>query len=153
MPESLLVKMASGVKSCPKPCRIWVNSKPLQWRYNEHDGVSKQQRPDCLLNRLFRHASKRTPKLRWPLWGKPPATGGFPSQRVSDAEKVSIWLRHHATDIFPNFLLPSCASRFLLLAHAFHAVILGNQRRVFESLTQCIVAPRGVIELIQHWIR
>ena len=29
----------------------------------------------------------------WPLWGNPPVTGGFSSQRASDAENVSIWLR------------------------------------------------------------
>ena len=27
----------------------------LQWRHNEHHGVSKHRRLDCLLNRLFRH--------------------------------------------------------------------------------------------------
>ena len=36
----------------------------LQWRYNEHDGVSNHQRLYCLLNRLFRHRSKKILKLR-----------------------------------------------------------------------------------------
>ena len=27
----------------------------LQWRHNEHDGVSNHQRLYCLINRLFRH--------------------------------------------------------------------------------------------------
>ena len=31
----------------------------------------------------------------WPLWGNPSVTGGFPSQRASNAESVSIWLHHH----------------------------------------------------------
>ena len=31
----------------------------------------------------------------WPLWGEP-ETGGFPSQRTSTAENVSIWWHHHA---------------------------------------------------------
>ena len=50
---------------------------PLQWHHNGCDGVSNHQRLDCLLNRLFRHWSKKTSKLhvtglcagihRWPV--------------------------------------------------------------------------------------
>ena len=36
----------------------------LQWRHNEHDGVSNHQLYDCLLNRLFRRRSKTISKLR-----------------------------------------------------------------------------------------
>ena len=36
----------------------------LQWRHNGHDCVSDHQPYDCLLNRLFRHISKKTSKLR-----------------------------------------------------------------------------------------
>ena len=32
----------------------------LQWRHIECDGVSNHQPPDCLLNRLFKHRSKKT---------------------------------------------------------------------------------------------
>ena len=35
----------------------------LQWRHNERDGISHHRRLDCLLNRLFRHRSKKTSKL------------------------------------------------------------------------------------------
>ena len=35
----------------------------LQWRHNGHDGVWKHQPPECLLNRLFRHRSKKTSNL------------------------------------------------------------------------------------------
>ena len=31
----------------------------LQWRHNEHNGVSNNRRLDCLLNRLFRRRSKK----------------------------------------------------------------------------------------------
>ena len=31
----------------------------------------------------------------WPLCGNSPGTGEFPAQMVSNAEKVSIWWRHH----------------------------------------------------------
>ena len=41
--------------------RIW---SPLQWRHNEHDGVSNHQPCDCLLNRLFRRRWQKTSKLR-----------------------------------------------------------------------------------------
>ena len=43
---------------------IKKNSMPLQWRHNEHDGVSNHQSHDCLLNRLFGHTWKKTSKLR-----------------------------------------------------------------------------------------
>ena len=35
----------------------------IQWRHNEHDGISNHQHLDCLLNRLFRCRSKETLKL------------------------------------------------------------------------------------------
>ena len=34
------------------------------WRHNDHNGVSHHQPHGCLLNRVFRHTSKKTPKLR-----------------------------------------------------------------------------------------
>ena len=71
----------------------------LQWRHNEHDGVSNHQLPDCLLNSLCRRKSKKTTEL--PVTGRcagnPTVTGGFPPQRVSNAENVSSWWRHHET--------------------------------------------------------
>ena len=71
----------------------------LQWRHNGHDGVSHHRCLDCLLNRLFRHRSKKISKLRVTdlCAGNPPVTGGFPSQRASNAENVSIWWRYHVT--------------------------------------------------------
>ena len=36
----------------------------LRWRHNGRDSVSHHQPHDCLLNRLFRHRSKKTSKLR-----------------------------------------------------------------------------------------
>ena len=39
------------------------NSSTLQWRHNARDGVSNHQQFDCLLNRLFRRRSKKTPKI------------------------------------------------------------------------------------------
>ena len=37
---------------------------PLQWRHNDHDGVSNHQPHGYLLNRLFRRRSKKTSKFR-----------------------------------------------------------------------------------------
>ena len=69
----------------------------LQWCHNEHDGVSNHQPRDCLLNRLFRHRSKKTPRLRVTglCEGNSPGTGEFPAQRDSNTENISIWWRHH----------------------------------------------------------
>ena len=60
--------------------------------------LASQITDDCLLNRLLRHRSMKTSKIRITglCEGNPPVTGGFPSQRASNAENVSIWWRHHA---------------------------------------------------------
>ena len=69
----------------------------LQWRHNERDGISDHQPHDCLLNRLFRHKSKKTSKLRVTglCAGNSPETVEFPAQRASNGENVSIWWRNH----------------------------------------------------------
>ena len=74
-----------------------VRRGTLQWRNNDRDGLSNQRRLDCLLKRLFRRRSKKTSKLRVTglCEGNPPVTCGFLSQRASNVENVSIWLRHH----------------------------------------------------------
>ena len=78
---------------------ISSSSATLQWRHNGHDGVSNHQPNDCLLNCLFRRRSKKTSKLRVTglYAGNSPVTGEFPAQIASNAENVSIWLRHHET--------------------------------------------------------
>ena len=62
------------------------------------NGVSNHQPHDCLLNRLFRHRSKKTSKLR--VTGlceeNSPVTSEFPTHRASYAENVWIWWHHHA---------------------------------------------------------
>ena len=69
----------------------------LQWRHNDHDGVSNHQPHGCLLNRLFRRRSKKTSKLRVTglCVGNSPGTGEFPARMASNTESVSIWWRHH----------------------------------------------------------
>ena len=95
-------------------CDCWHLSIPLRWLHNGHDGVSNHQPHDCLLNRLFRRRSKKTPKLRVTglCVGNSPGTGEFPAQMASNAEKVSIWWRHHAVIWYTSMSLhhPCCHS-------------------------------------------
>ena len=69
----------------------------LLWCHNEHDCISNHRHLDCFPNRLFRGRSKKTSKLCviGLREGDPPVTGGFPLQRASNAENVSILWYHH----------------------------------------------------------
>ena len=62
------------------------------------DGIWNHGCLDCLLKCLFRCRSKKISKLC--IIGlcevNPVETGGFPAQRASNTENVSIWWRHHA---------------------------------------------------------
>ena len=73
----------------PETQRCKINSS-LQWRYNERNGISNHQPHDCLLNRLLRRRSKKTPKLC--VTGlceeNSPVTGEFPSQRGPVTRKM-----------------------------------------------------------------
>ena len=51
-----------------------TNEYSLQWCHNECDSISNHQPHDCLLNRLFRHISKKTSKLHQWI----PRTNGQP---------------------------------------------------------------------------
>ena len=85
-------------------CKIDISQYPitlLLWRHNERDSVSNHQHLYCLLKRLFRRRSNVTSKLRVTglcAWNSP-GTGEFPAQKASNAENVSIWWRHHATEM------------------------------------------------------
>ena len=80
-------------------CCCFSRHNSLQWRHNEHDGVSSHQPHDCLLNRVFRHRSNKTSKLR--VTGlcerNSPVTVEFLAQMASNVENVSIWWCHHIT--------------------------------------------------------
>ena len=80
-------------------CNPHIAAETKRWRHNGHDNVPNHQPHGCLLNRLFRHRSKKTSKLR--VTGlcarNSPGTGEFPLQMASYAENVSIWWRHHAS--------------------------------------------------------
>ena len=88
----------------PRRCFFRAGHKvilSLRWRHSGRDSVSNHQPRYCFLNRLFRHRSKKTSKLRVTglCAGNSPGTGEFPAQMASSAENVSIWWRHHDTSI------------------------------------------------------
>ena len=84
----ILVVMLNGWHSHPTWVIISHTKVSLQWRHNEHDGVSNHQPHDCILNRLFRRRSKKTSKLRVTglCAGNSPVTGEFPAQIFSNGE-------------------------------------------------------------------
>ena len=84
----------------------WSCSWAVQSRHNERDGVSNHQPHECLFSRLFRRRSKKTSKLRVTglFAGNSPVTGEFPAQKVSNAENVSTWWRHHGKRLTINQL-------------------------------------------------
>ena len=83
----------------PHACLIWqtvlieslefFRAHSLQWRHNEHNGVSNHKPHDCLINCLLRRRSKKTSRFRVTVL----CEGNL--QRVSNVENVSIWWRHH----------------------------------------------------------
>ena len=82
---------------------LWKIS--LKWRHNERDGVSNHQPHDCLLSRLFRRRSKETSKLLVTGLCEGNSLVKFLAQRVSNAENVSIWWRHHDRGITERLLV------------------------------------------------
>ena len=88
------------------PYILWydVGFLPLQWRHNEHDGVSNHQTRDCSLNRLFMRKSKKTSKLRFTglCVGNSPVAGEFSAEMASNTENISIWWRHN---VYPFYLI------------------------------------------------
>ena len=112
---------------------VQVPTGSLQWRHNEHNGVSNYRRPDCLLNRLFRRRSKKTPKLHVTglCEGNSPVTGEFPAHRTSNAINFSIWWRHHHTIVvfvtlsfdIPMWWVLQAASNSRSESHGFAVII------------------------------
>ena len=80
-------------------CVRYYQGKSLRWRHTGRVSVWNHQPHCCLLNRLSRRRWKKTSKLRVTglCAGNSPGTGEFPAQMASNAENVSIWLRHHVT--------------------------------------------------------
>ena len=81
--QQLIEQYAMAVSSKPKECTfsITVTSQWALWRLKS-PAYELFFQPFVLT-----HIKENIEALRhWPLWGEPPVTGGFPSQRVSNAE-------------------------------------------------------------------
>ena len=91
----------------------------LQWRHNDHDGVSNHQPDHCLLNCLFGRRSKKTSKLR--VTGlcveNSPGTSEFPAQMASNTGNVSIWWRHHANQVLCSAAKSGTHSKITLISN------------------------------------
>ena len=97
--------------------------KTLQWRHNEHDGVSNHRPYDCLFNCFFRRRSTKTQKLRVTglCEGNSPVTGEFPAQMASNAGNISIWWRHHVDLVLSEYV---CLSTRMVKQNANQSVKL-----------------------------
>ena len=73
----------------PVPLHISVTSQWARWRLNAASRLFTQLFDQAEIKENF-----KAPR-HWPLWGELPGTGDFPAQRASNAENVSIWLRHY----------------------------------------------------------
>ena len=83
---------------------LYTKLSTLQWRHNERRRVSNHQFLDCLLNRLFRRRSRKTPRrsVNGICEGNLPMTGEFLAHRARDAENISICWRHHDIKYLQN---------------------------------------------------
>ena len=99
-----------------------------------------------------------------------PATGGFPSQRASNAENVSIWWRHHdftrdaADDQAPNGTrtLPSAAVFFINIFSKYFASVITKviSQENFKYITnnysivfkRCLIIAQCVFSIF-IWIK
>ena len=85
----------------------------------------------------IRRRSKKTSKLRVTglCEGNSPVTDGFPAQRASNAENVSIWWRHHELWIIPP---PNIFDIILELTRVVKIIILPSSynQHGFYSLIQ-----------------
>ena len=63
---------------------------------HEHHGIWNHWHVDCLFKCLFKHTTQK-PKfcITGPLWGESTVTSGFPPQRASNVESLSIAWHHH----------------------------------------------------------
>ena len=73
-----MIKFLNGgeetLKTRGKICQYLIKST-LQWRQNERDGVSNHLLLHCLLNRLFKHRTKKVSKLC--VTGRYPASSPY----------------------------------------------------------------------------
>ena len=126
---------------------VLVLSPSITGRHN--DGVSNHRCLDCFLNLLFRCRSKKTSKLRVTglCEGNPSVTGGFPSPKASNTEKVSISWRHHDPNIshfschfsLETYLWRSCITRRIRYFNTFPYIRYRRRKFCHSRYTAAVI--------------
>ena len=125
----------------------------LRWRHDERDGVSNHQPHHCLLNRLFRHRSKKTSKLRITdlCEGNSPVTGEFPAQMASKAFMYCCGLapvNFHMTPKTKNYDKPKQKhSRMYIL---WYIVVSLERTVLFFQCLSSLVDIMFLITVLEH---
>ena len=93
IPGEHVISLASGASlTCDAATHVeYIPAQSLQWRHNDHDGVSNHQPHGCLLNRLFRRGSKKTSKLRVTglcVWNSPGPHKGPVTRKIFPFDDV-----------------------------------------------------------------
>ena len=118
-------------------CASCLLTSSLQWRHDKRDVVSNHRRLHCLLNHLLRRRSKKTSKLRVTglFEGNPSVTGGFPSQRASNAEMFP----------FDDVIMIQCLLVDRLLAY--------HKRWFYTVMIEKYVRTKGVWGMRVIWMK
>ena len=137
----------------------WPTEVALWWHHNEGDGISNHQPHNCLLNRFFRHRSKKTSKLHITglCVGNSVVTSEFPTQMASNAENASIWWRHHEDTISP-MLAPYQTDRHSP-TWSWHQIRWPHicwphirQYEADESGANFMLGPHTAVSCLKQWI-
>ena len=91
--------MVEPTPSCGPGKSQQSHTSPLQWRHNDHYGVSNHQPHDCLLNHLFRRRSKKTSKLciTGLCVGNPPGPVNSPHKGLVMRKIIPFLWCHHTS--------------------------------------------------------
>ena len=96
----------------PNLVRIYVMSRMtfITVTSPQHHSISNHWQLNCLFYNLFRLTSKKTSKavLLALCEGNPPVTGGFPSQRASKMESISMSWHKKQVHIFKTVAVGGC---------------------------------------------
>ena len=128
----------------------------LRWRHYEHDDLSNHQPHDCLLKRLFRCRSKKTPR-HWPLWGEfnevrwIPRTKGQYSGKCFhlmtsswgdtvynvDRKKASILFRYHVSFLYAAVLNKWDSGGIFLLSNQINYELMWKTHHDVWIISSC----------------
>ena len=130
----------------------------MKWHHDECNGISNHWRLDCFLNPFFRRKSKKTSKLHVTglCKGNSLETSEFRTQRVSNAENVSIWWCHHDNSLFAGNIsqsathhwgpAPNCWNRLCLkrcddfaFNHEIPFALHQQSHEISQKLAYCIL--------------